>query len=1727
MNKFNKILATILVSALTFYQFSPCVIALSVDKESTTSHELTAEEETIILPKGNIEVETHLVLPIRNRENSDIKLTIYDENGNKTSIGVKDILKAKDGYLDTNLNLGEQSIRVTAKKRDQKGNLLSGVDYNNNMVYFAVNLYDLLTGTYKIEISGTNFVTYSENIILDQFSKRITLTNEKGMFEIGDVNKDNKVDDSDITVMLDAIEKNDISKDLNLDGLVDIADLNYITANLKGTKKNPTIENTGLILTPENVKLDINSENIVEGSNLDSIFTGEGKISLKQENEEPIKVGIDLSRNNDSSTLMSVVRINFGENIPEEGKIIVETEDGKLIEHEIVNKEISDIHLFTDELFDGTREINLGKQVAVKKITIVINKTGENNLADIAKVEFLNNVKYEAKEPENFYTPKNIKVDDSVSEQVTVEFENVPNVTGYEIRINGKKMNNVIFETTFTSFTIEDLKNYNNYEISVRSVNQEWRSAWSDVVNAYPKANRIPPSVDMVVSSPTFSGIDFSWKDMDDTKSYNLYYRELGETKWEVKRNIIGTKYELRGLKASTKYEAYLTGNNDLGEGTPSQVVTGETLKQTATIYPKYKLINDTILDGKTSHIKDVILRKGEMTDNNKFAMVDDDYKSYWSFASWAAGSHYNKYEMPTTVLDKSYIMDEFVLTVPDEFNYTFKAGTYDKNSPQYSDTLVYYWNTDDEMTNDNASIAAGILTTKKDKNGRIYYVLKLENPIEANAIQLGLTNASSYNLVQVSELKFYEYDSLVDDVASLFTDDLRVELNKDVTQEKIDELRVRANKKDHDEYNPYRESILQDLNYAEKILKDEKLNDVITLNTNISNSYNNHLGFAMTISDYQPLGIAVREGEQINVYVGSKGNANVELVFTQNYAEANAWNKTVKLQKGQNVITVPKIGSASSERGGSIYIRYTSKPDKNNPVKVRVSGGVKIPLLDTTLLETDKEKKLAIKTYITELEKYVANLPTLYSEIYQDSENSYSYDRTTSVLGVTEIVTRHGLWSFSSEAVLDALKSGTSNQDEMVERLFESTEAFDEMMLMFYRHKGLEENSINAINEIPKSRINIRYMRMFDGAFMYAGGYHIGIEYGSIAGVIQGTRNTESKTGYFGWGISHEIGHQINQGNIVFAEVTNNVYSLLAQTSNDLDESRLENSKIYEKIYDKVTSHTLGRSQNVFVTLGMYWQLHLAYDNELTFTDKDSIFSRINIESRNYKNTNNYSKDDLLILFSSIAAKKDLTDYFEIWGIKASDGLKTELESYNLPKEDKAIYYLNDEARRYRLSNGKGISNSTKVTASIIEQNNAEKRITLTFNVNDESDKILGYEIIRNGETIAFVDGNTHEFKDNIGSVNNRAFTYEVVAYDKLLNKTESYTLDEVKVSHDGSIKKDTFNIESNFKGENEIVDYEDSSMDYKKLTVNNLIDGDLKSWFNGNERVKTLVSNNQNVTTTTDNSDAYIIISLNTKLSLSGIKYKAYSENNELDINTINKYRISVSSDKEHWTVAREGNFNLTSENDYTETVYFMKENTTSETQLWTYHDISYVKIEAIGNKNGISGVEFDIIAPPGDNIDFVMNGNEPSIGRLETSYCYLTDGCDIENKDEDGNTIGLIEAGSVIFEGVYAGNPSFNLLTINNAITDEKYSGYQVIFAEVNDDLTVYEVSRGTFIYVMTEEQYNEMLKSTNKVRAVLYRVSDALNLTGERITSTSKAVELKPYDELDTVTIKAQQ
>ena len=281
---------------------------------------------------------------------------------------------------------------------------------------------------------------------------------------------------------------------------------------------------------------------------------------------------------------------------------------------------------------------------------------------------------------------------------------------------------------------------------------------------------------------------------------------------------------------------------------------------------------------------------------------------------------------------------------------------------------------------------------------------------------------------------------------------------------------------------------------------------------------------------------------------------------------------------------------------------------------------------------------------------------------------------------------------------------AGTGSTQEKAKKLVTSMEAMENMMYLFYQHKGLNNNAADVKDKVPANHLNIRYQTMFAGAFMYASGNHIGIEWGSAPGMIGGVTVSHDdgkykSGGYFGWGIAHEIGHCINQGTYAVAEITNNYFAVLAQAKDTNDSVRFQ----YPKVYEKVTSGTKGRASNVFTQLGMYWQLHLAYDNGFNFKTYENydeqlanlFFARMDAYSRNPGKAPTPGdallslcgdKEQDLMRLACAAAEKDILEFFERWGMTPNADTISYASSF--PKETRAIYYVNDDSRVKRLAN-------------------------------------------------------------------------------------------------------------------------------------------------------------------------------------------------------------------------------------------------------------------------------------------------------------------------------------------------------------------------------------------------------------------------------------------------------
>ena len=1581
---------------------------------------------------------------------------------------------------------------------------------------------DIPVGTYNLTISAPGYADYTqEGIKISKgFATMLELNNSSrvntqynltgsqrhGIISIGDVagkgadgeavqGGDGKVDELDVQLMQQQMDNPNADSvfDLNNDGAVNIADMAYVTMNMG---ENVTAAPLNII-SPESIVPAQGENTKIASGSLDSL-TGKADsfVQLAPESDgeisedNPVEVSLEIAApeqqegtqeqpNNEASGI--VIKPPAGsENRITAGVITIEDTDGVLHTFDISKGEEIDegepalVSLFeaADEEnpikieSDGTVVLNIGRQIAIKRVTIKV--TGASTkLVDIAEVEFVNNMQDRIPEPE-LSVPDNIvleKVSAGNDPSFKVSWRAQTNVEAYEVVVsaNGKEVTmpkTSDTEMTITGFGTDKLATYVQYAVRIRSLSGDWRSPYSSPVTITLTPDDVPPVPEYVEAEGLVEAVKVSWRDMRDTVSYTLEYREKGETDFTAVQDIKSTSYTIVNLKPSTVYEVRVAAVNELGSSAFCALNQAETKAAAMVRMPAYKLIN-TPSDGElTEHV--ISVGKGNNnTKGDPKSIVDNSQDTYISTEDFDAAYHYpnGNLAIPSVKLDRKYKIDTVCIapSASQPYSYTGAALRYTDESGAWQ--------------RETASISR-----RTDKNGNIYYTINTTKPVTSDEFQLCLTTSGG-RLITISEMRFYDYDPIEDDIDALYVDTMHLKLADNVTDKTLDELEARLEVADEvsGELHPDHDTLKQEIAYARELLATTALADIVTVDTNVTPRADGHVDFAMTESNNQPLGLVAEAGEQLIVYVGSPNeaegtNTNLNLIATQNHGEAAKWKADLgQLKVGRNVVEIPNIKtSAEAENGGSIYVAWNGNKGARQ-YSVRVSGGQKIPVLNVAGL-SGSERTDAIKAYMTELEDYADTIQTIHSE-----NHDVAY-RDDCIANYTEIVMDNMMFSVPATQVLKGLNGGGAAQLE------NAISAMEQQVDLFYQHKGFnKEAASDSTNRYPTQRLNIRYHTMFTGAFMYAGGQHIGIEYDSVPGlfgakpVTYDEKGKKQDGGFTGWGIAHEIGHVINNGKYVHAEVTNNYFSMLATQQERIN---------YDELYNHVTKGTTG-TPGLATSLGMYWQLHMFYDNYYDYKTfdkeedqlKNLFFARVDAyarkpasapkaEENGVELTLTSSTSDNLIRLASAAAQKNLIPFFEAWGYVPNDETRVYAEQF--PEETHKIQYINESAREYRIDGGARMPEGTSVKAEIATPhpgnviNSTDVEISLS---NTASDAMLGYEIIRNGKPVAFVTADKTSYTDKITTGNNMVYKYQVIGYDKLLNTTAAEVLEPVKVKHDGTISRDNWTAETNMVS--------DADVDIKANGDNGYCEDTYESAI-GN------IIDNDKSTTYTGKSDLipFITLKLGNTEQVTALKYDGAPAD----------FSIFVSEDNVNWTAAKTVEYDGKGE----QKIYFNrpdKADTDGKGYMYIYN-AAYVTLYYNGSDT-VSVNNIEILGPTSDNVELLEGG----IGKLKDDFVYDTN--DPENC--------TIPAGSVVCTGVYKGNPAYNVVKLfdeNGKILD----GSQIIMAEDPEDGDLGNVSSGIWIYQLTGD------KLPSSVTAELYRVDNALTLEGERRVSDTLSVKV---------------
>lgn len=1582
-----------------------------------------------------------------------------------------------------------------------------------------VTLRDIPNGTYTLTVSAKYHVTYTQELTINNASVVLNLCNSRdmitdstkskyGLVPVGDINSDGKIDDNDAEKVL-----NDSAYDLTGDSKTDLQDLALVVRNQGELAVAPMSNYT----VP---KAEAADSTKMEGNSSSGLkLTPTNGNAISQEN--PVTINLTPPSSNEDTEGIVIAAPKDSKGVITQGEITVET-DGEALHYSLSEQETprgtakaSASGEITKEA-DGTIVIDFGKRVAIKKVTIKVTGTASSGtLAEIAKVEFFQDFANRIPAPKldipTVTAVSNTESDGLGYKNLTVSWTSQQNVTGYEVSVSGPGYNKTA-STEKTSYTFEGdsfngtVQSFQTYTIKVRSLNGSWKSDWSKAYSHTVTCTQKPPAPESVKVESGVQSLRVSWVCKFDAESYSLFYKKSSDSSFQEKKDLESSSHTLTGLEGGTEYTVYVVAHNRNGDSPKSQNAVGMPTTPTGAELPKYKILDNSVIKsisgnpdkGYTIYKADgSTVTNANATPEDWWALLDDNPSTHLLIPDWDSGVKYDNFRGPILQLDQKRTLDTIRMT-PSEGASAHMAAV-----------KIRYKDEKGAFQEANAKFSQ-----QRDKQGRLYYEAVLDSPIDADYLEV--RTSSLYGSEQnytICELRLYEYDDLEAKVKDLFADSSHTMLKNDVTEEAIQNLIDRANTKDEksQEYHPHQETILNDLTYAMKILKDGKPGEPLTVDNQITATNPPASDFAQTLSDYQPLGYVAQANSTITIYVsdltgqtspGSK--VNLELVATQYHPEVSAWQASpIQLKAGRNEINIPKIGSSKKEAGGALYLRYTGKKGANQ-YEVRVIGGTKIPVLRLDGV-TGGERTAAIKAYVTELGSYVNGLSSLHDSTHGDI--GYNYDAQECFLNATEITMENMMFSVPATQVWGAISGG-----DAAHKLEQSIVAMEQEIDYFYQFKGLNKAATDN-DAYPNTRLNIRYHQMFTGAFMYAGGKHIGIEYGSVPGLFQTTPITTDgngkKTGgsYSGWGIAHEIGHCINAASYQRVEVTNNLFPQLAQTDETNKTSRV---KDYNQVYQAVVTGTTGHTGNLAVQLAMYWQLHLAYDNDYSFKVYDSIEEQqaglfyARLES--YLRTPSKAKfplqttsgDQGFMQAACAAAGKNILPFFQAWGIIPN--AETEKYAAQFDKETRKIQYIDDDSRLYRLEGQPRMSEGTKVTASIT--NAADSRIkgnTVDIslsNTNGNPDAMLGYEIARNGKVVAFVPAKETSYTDIVTTENNKAFTYTVTGIDRLLHETDTVTLDEVKVCHDGAIDKSAWTATTNMVSEQDKpVDKNDQDPDSgtsttqgaaKQSAIGLAIDNKTDTVYYG---------------TKSGNERPYVVLNLGGVQQITALKFTPDAGDHSKD--RLFGYRVEISMDGNSWTTVKEGNCyadsasssdpgswekqeDIVYNTDGSYTLFFNKktEDGSMDPYLYTY-DAAYVKLTAT-TMSSLAIAELDVLGPTSDNVELLTEG----YGKLKEDFI------------PEGETEAAMKAGTIVFYGSYKGDPSYNIVVLKDQ-NGKMLDGESIILAHVADKGYLGETSDGRWIYGIQEEN----MKGVTKVIAELYRVQDATKLEGERLTSTS--------------------
>lgn len=1374
MKTTSRLLALLLTVAMLF---SLSATALAADTAAQS-----AQADRVVTGSITVTLRIDYAQRLSQLASRDLRLELFKGNASLGQIGLAELGEKA---------LGDYAAKVSARNAD--GGDLGGGDWPAAL---EITVSGLPQDDYKLKFTGRGYHTFQWDVTLGDYAQHVTLGTGDATFTLGDVNGDGAVTDADraaFNAVLGSSAAQDLTRyDLNGDGAINIVDLAYVNRLAAAEGAEALVQSTTLLAPPvdtaETEKQLAAAGTTVRTGDLADLFVSDTPaVELAAQAGKDIVLPLPLEDAVNTAELHLTTPHGDGEILA--GTVLVEDALGRSAEYPFDYTPPADVHAIGEGV-DGAKVITiaLGKRVPVKKVTITVTKTAGGQYAAVENIEFLQDIVPEVPvAPHSTVNAKTLQAE-AGSEQVSLRWGELPNVSGYKVLYWPQEDASKVKElhVDVPAAKVEGLENLKTYDFTVTPTDGAWEGNPSAVISATPVPAAAPDKVDMLTLKALDASIAASWKKGKSATGYRVYYRPQGDAVWaQFGGDLTATSTTITGLVNDVTYEVKVAAFNEIGRGPDSDIslATPKAVKYerpegipTAGILDPSKIASITLADSG-NYDRGQYTAAAPFSPNN---LIDGDYRTHWTAANWWRNEHVNVTFKEPVDLQAIFWVPRLDSSYPSNLRAYSVRVWFDGEDPTSKGHLI----TPDENRGgvDNGGTGRDVDTWPGVRGNcavtnfailpftPVQKVVKLSVAVEQRA----------YLTVSCSQLLFMEYDPahcLPAEIDALFANDLHTALKPGVTQEQIDGFTARLNSDEKNYYVDWN-TMADELKLAAELLNGGVSSGLVKTGIE-SRSGSADSKYSQGGSVLQPLGVTASARSEITVYASGIPEGQTVTVYASQFnAEANAWLASAgTLENGRNILTVPAIGSRAGNNGGSLYVSYGGSAPEG--ISLHVRRAVVIPTLELTgwYDRTEAERRDAIGAYVDALTAYTAK--TTIGSPQNDYRN------------VTELSTPVVLLSLPALAVNGALGSG--EREEKIDTLYAAVEAWEDIMAICKRTQGIDK--VYAENDM-QTRQNVRCMTMFAGAFMYAAGNHIGIGYGSCAGMVTGKPISTLEEGaaanrLFGWGIAHEIGH--NMDKLGKAEITNNIYSILVQTwdgwANTLP-SRLEKSGKYSGIFTKVAQGYPGASNDVFVQLGMYYQLHLAYDGADAPLDFYNRFFKAWKAGTYTQGAASY--DDRFALTAAAIAGADLTEFFTRWGMTLSAETKAKLATY--PAESRAVWYLSDQSRRSRLANTAPAAGT--LTAQAVKT--ADNTVTLSIDPSAIQGTLQGFEIRRGGKSIAFVDAAQTQYVDVIGSANHRVFSYEVVAYDILGNRVTSADAGEIRIAYDKTVDPSAYTVQS-----------------------------------------------------------------------------------------------------------------------------------------------------------------------------------------------------------------------------------------------------------------------------------------------------------------------------------------